>query len=73
MGFPGGAVVREPPASAGGANAVLGSRLSPGVRKITSILAWKIGMDRGARWATIRGVTESQMQLSTHVCLSYLW
>ena len=27
----------------------------------SSILAWRIPMDRGARWATIHGVTESDM------------
>ena len=66
MGLPRWYSGKEPPASAGDAHAVLGSRLSPGVRKINSVLAWKIGMDRGAWGATIRGVTESQMQLSTH-------
>ena len=25
-------------------------------------------MDRGARWATIQGVTKSQTQLSKHAC-----
>ena len=30
----------------------------------SSILAWRIPMDRGAWWATIHGVTKSQTQLS---------
>ena len=30
-----------------------------------SILAWRIPMDRGARWATVHGVAKSQTQLST--------
>ena len=30
----------------------------------SSILAWKISMDRGASWATVHGVTKSQTQLS---------
>ena len=30
----------------------------------SSILAWRIPMDRGARQATVRGVTESQTRLS---------
>ena len=29
-----------------------------------SILAWRIPMDRGAWWATVRGVKKSQAQLS---------
>ena len=29
-----------------------------------SILAWRILMDRGARWATVRGVAKSQTLLS---------
>ena len=41
-------------------------QISYDIAYINSILAWKIGMDRGAWGATIRGVTESQMQLSTH-------
>ena len=27
----------------------------------SSILAWRIPMDRGARWATVHGVTKSRM------------
>ena len=36
------------------------------LHKIThsSILAWRIPMDRGAWWATVHGVAKSQMQLS---------
>ena len=30
----------------------------------SSILAWRIPMDRGAWWATVHGVTNSQIQLS---------
>ena len=49
-------------------------RLDPWVRKISlekemamysSILAWRNPMDRGAWWATIRGVTKSWTRLST--------
>ena len=29
----------------------------------SSILAWRIPMDRGAWWATVHGVTKSQTQL----------
>ena len=30
----------------------------------SSILTWRIPMDRGAWWATVHGVTESQTELS---------
>ena len=30
----------------------------------SSILAWRIPMDRGTRWATVHGVAESWTQLS---------
>ena len=33
-------------------------------RRASSILAWRIPMDRGAWWATVHGVTKSQTQLS---------
>ena len=32
------------------------------------ILAWRIPMDRGARWATVHGVTQSWTQLSNLAC-----
>ena len=31
----------------------------------SSILAWRIPMDRGAWWATVHGVTKSQTRLGT--------
>ena len=39
-----------------------------GMTTHSSILAWRISMDRGAWWATVHGVEESDMteQLSTH-------
>ena len=49
-------------------------KLDPWVRKISlekemathsSILAWRNPMDRGARWAIVRGVTKSWTRLST--------
>ena len=33
----------------------------------SSILAWRIPMDRGAWWATVYGVTKSQTGLTRHV------
>ena len=34
----------------------------------SSILAWRIPMDRGAWWATVHGVTESDV--TVHACSS---
>ena len=37
----------------------------------SSILAWRIPMERGAWWASVHRVTKSQTQLkqlSTHMC-----
>ena len=38
--------------------------LEKGMEIHSSILAWRIPMDRGAWWATIHGVTKSWTQLS---------
>ena len=35
--------------------------LEEGMATHSSILAWRISMDRGAWWATVHGVTESDM------------
>ena len=35
--------------------------LEEGMATHSSILAWRIPMDRGAWWATVHGVTESDM------------
>ena len=37
-----------------------------GMAAHSSILAWRIPVDRGAWWTTIHGITKSQTQLSTH-------
>ena len=39
--------------------------LEEGLATPSSILAWIIPMDRGAWWATVRGVAKSRTQLST--------
>ena len=59
-------MVKNPPANAGDAGdigLIPGWGRSPGVGRTThsSILAWRIPMDRGAWWATVPGVTESDM------------
>ena len=38
--------------------------LKKGIATHSSILAWRIPMDRGAWWATVHGVTKSRTQLS---------
>ena len=38
--------------------------LEEGMATHSSILAWRISMDRGAWWAAVHGVTKSQTQLS---------
>ena len=38
--------------------------LEKGMATHSSILAWRIPMDRGAWWATVQGVAKSQTQLS---------
>ena len=40
--------------------------LKKGTATHSSILAWRIPMDRGAWWATVLGVTKSQTRLSDY-------
>ena len=67
--FPGGSAVKNPPANAGDAG-------NPWVRSLgwedpleeemaphSSILAWRISMDRGASQAAVHGVAQSQTGL----------
>ena len=42
----------------------LNDPLEEGMATHSSILAWRIPMDRGAWWATVHGVAKSQTQLS---------
>ena len=66
MGFPGGSVVKNPPAmweiwvqSLGWEDA-----LEEGMATHCSIAAWRNPMDRGAWQATVHGVAKSQTRLS---------
>ena len=65
LGFPAGSVSKESAYNAGS----LGweDPLEEEMVTHSNILAWRIPMDRGAWWATVRGVTESDTteQLST--------
>ena len=62
LGFPGGSDGKESAYSAGD----LGweDPLEEGMAIHSSILAWRIPMDREVWWATVHGVTKSQTRLS---------
>ena len=69
MGFPGGTVVKNPPANAGGtrdAGSIPGMGGSPEEAMAThpSIICLGNSMDREAYQATVPGVTKSQTQMS---------
>ena len=55
------AAVKNLPTNAGDAASVpgLGRTLEEGMATHSSILAWRIPMDRGAWWATVHGVAKS--------------
>ena len=68
--FPGVAVVKNLPASAGDTrdvSSIPGSGRSPGVGNgnLLQYACLEYSMNRGAWWATVRGVAKSQTQLST--------
>ena len=66
-------VVKNPPASAGEVKRQLVRSLDledPLEKDMTihsSVLAWRIPMDRRAWWAGVQGVAKSQTWLSTHI------
>ena len=62
MGFPGGSDSKESAYNAGDLGSIpgLGSYPGEGHGTHSSILAWKIPMDRDAWQATVHGVTKSQ-------------
>ena len=68
VGFPGGVVVKNPPANAGDAGVPFPNQDDPQEERAThsSILAWRIPMDRGAWRATVYQTAKSQKRLSTH-------
>ena len=70
-GFPGGAVVENPPANVGDARdagSIPGSGRSPGGGNGNALQCSCLGnsRDRGAWWATIHGVTESDRTEHVH-------
>ena len=69
MGFQGSSVLKNPPANArdtGEAGSIPGSRRSPrgGNGNTLQHSCQENTMDRGAWWATVCGITKSQIQLS---------
>ena len=60
-GFPGGSVVKTLPANAGDLGSIPGSGRSPGEGNGNPLQYSCLGspMDRGAWWATVHGVVES--------------
>ena len=73
LGFPGGAVMKDPPANAGDTNSTPGMGRCPEEGNGNPLQYSSLGnpTNRGAWWATVHGVTKSQMQLSTQAC-SYM-
>ena len=70
-GFPGGSVVKHPPANAGDTGDVgsiprSGRSLVGGNGSPHQYSSLENSMDRGAWWATVHGVTKSWTQLSPH-------
>ena len=66
LGFPGGSDSRESTCNVGDSGSIpgLGRSLEESIATHSSILAWRILMNRGAWWATVHGVTKSQTRLS---------
>ena len=60
-GFPGGSGGKEPTCNAGDLDSILGweDPLEESIATHSSILAWRIPMDRGAWQATVQGIAES--------------
>ena len=47
--------------------------LEDGMATHSSILAWRIPMDRGIQWGTVHGVAKSQKRLMTKQLLTIIW
>ena len=66
MGFPGGLDGKESTSSARDLGSILGQEdsLEESMATHSSVLAWRIPMDRGAWRATVQGVAEGRTCLS---------
>ena len=64
--FPGGSVVKNPPANVGDTGSIPGPGRSPGEGNGSPLQysCLEDSMNRGAWWATVHGVTKSQTRLS---------
>ena len=64
-GFPGDSDSKQSTCNAGDLGSIpgLGRSLGEGMAVHSSILAWRIPVDRRAWWATVHGVTKSQTRL----------
>ena len=73
-GFPGGSVVKNPPASAGDMGLIPGLGRCPGIGNGNLLQYSCLGnpMDRGAWWATVHGVAKSRTQLSDYTTTTTL-
>ena len=67
MGFPGGSVVKNPPASAGNVGSIPGSGRSPGEGTAThsSILAWELPWTEEPGRLQSMGSQQNQTQLNS--------
>ena len=65
--FPGGSVVKNPPANAGDLGSIPGLRISPGEGNGNTLQysCLRNPMDRGAWWATVHGVAKSRTHLGS--------
>ena len=66
MDFPGGSVVKNPPAKAGDMSSILGLERSPEERNVNPFHYLCLGNSHGQTilWATVHGVSKSGTQLS---------
>ena len=66
LGFPGGSVVKNPPANAEDMGSIPGLGRSPGEGNGNSFQYSCLGnlMDRGVWWTTVHGVAQSRARLS---------
>ena len=70
--FPGGSVVKNPPANSGDTGAVSGLGRSPGGGNGNPLqhCCLENPIDRGAWWATVHGITKRLPRLSGCLCRS---